>query len=331
VEALLKVNHMRVSFFTYAGEVQAVRDSSWEIMPGETIAIVGESGCGKTVSIQTAMGLLQKPGKVLEGEVFFESRNILELDQKQLRDIQGNGMAMIFQDPLTYLNPTMRVGEQIAEVYRKHHKRSKTEAEAKVLEMMRLVSLPDPEQNMRRYPHQLSGGMRQRVMVAMALICGPRLLFADEPTTALDVTIQAQIIDLMNDLKQKLNMSIVLITHDLGVVAKMASRIYVMYAGKIVEHGDADTVFENPRHPYTQGLLASSPRLDVENKEQLASIPGTPPDLLKPPTGCAFAARCRHAMKVCARLQPEYTYFVESDHYAACWLYHKRVKGGSNG
>lgn len=330
MEQLLKVKDLRVSFFTYAGEVQAVRGSSWEVGSSETIAIVGESGCGKTVSIQTAMGLLQKPGKVLEGEVLFEGKNILNYSKKQLRDIQGNGMAMIFQDPLTYLNPTMRVGEQISEAYRKHHKCKKKEADEKVLEMMRMVSLPDPEENMRRYPHQLSGGMRQRVMVAMALICGPKILFADEPTTALDVTIQAQIIDLMNDLKNKLNTSIVLITHDLGVVAKMATRIYVMYAGKVVEHGDADTIFENPKHPYTQGLLESSPRLDAENKAQLSSIPGTPPDLLAPPVGCAFAARCKHAMNICARLQPDYTYFEEKDHYAACWLCHKETKGGSH-
>lgn len=330
MEQLLKVNDLKVSFFTYAGEVQAVRGVSWEVGAGETVAIVGESGCGKTVSIQTSMGLLQKPGRVLNGEVLFEGKNILNYTKKQLREIQGNGMAMIFQDPLTYLNPTQRVGDQVAEAYRQHHKVSKKEAEVKVIEMMRLVSLPDPEQNMKRYPFQLSGGMRQRIMVAMALICSPRLLFADEPTTALDVTIQAQIIDLMNELKSKLDASIVLITHDLGVVAKMAERIYVMYAGKIVEHGDADTIFENPKHPYTQGLLASSPRLDAENKAQLSSIPGTPPDLIAPPVGCAFAARCKHAMKICARLQPEYTHFEEPGHYAACWLCHEKAKGGSH-
>ena len=330
MEQLLKVNDLKVSFFTYAGEVQAVRGASWEVGAGETVAIVGESGCGKTVSIQTAMGLLQKPGRVLSGEVLFEGENILKYTKKQLRDIQGNGMAMIFQDPLTYLNPTKRVGDQVAEAYLQHHKASKKEADAKVIEMMKLVSLPDPEQNMKRYPHQLSGGMRQRIMVAMALICNPKLLFADEPTTALDVTIQAQIIDLMNELKEKLDTSIVLITHDLGVVAKMAERIYVMYAGKVVEHGDADTIFENPKHPYTQGLLASSPRLDAENKAQLSSIPGTPPDLIAPPKGCAFAARCKHAMKICARLQPDYTAFEEPGHYAACWLCHEKAKGGSH-
>ena len=328
---LLKVENLRVSFFTYAGEVQAVRGVSWYLMPKETIAIVGESGCGKTVSIQTAMGLLQKPpGRVKEGDVVFDGKSIIDYTPAQMREIQGSGMSMIFQDPLTYLNPTMRVGDQIAEAYLQHHKGEKKAAYERVLEMMRLVSLPDPEQNMRRYPHQLSGGMRQRVMVAMALICDPKILFADEPTTALDVTIQAQIIDLMNDLKDKLDTSIVLITHDLGVVAKMASRIYVMYAGQVVEHGDADTIFENPKHPYTQGLLESAPRLDAKNKAQLSSIPGTPPDLIAPPVGCAFAARCKYAMNICARLQPGYTDFEEEGHYAACWLCAKDGKGGSH-
>ena len=329
MDQLLKVNDLRVSFFTYAGEVQAVRGVNFELYPQETIAIVGESGCGKTVSIQTSMGLLRKPGKVMSGEVLYQGENILRYSKKQLQELQGNGMAMIFQDPLTYLNPTMRVGDQIAEAYRRHHRCSKKEAEAKVLEMMRLVSLPDPEQNMRRYPHQLSGGMRQRVMVAIALVCNPKILFADEPTTALDVTIQAQIIDLINELKEKLGTSVVLITHDLGVVAKMAERIYVMYAGQVVEHGDARTIFHNPQHPYTQGLLASSPRLDAENKAQLSSIPGTPPDLIAPPVGCPFAARCSRAMKICARCQPEYTRFAEPDHYAACWLHHPNAKGGA--
>lgn len=329
MEPLLKVKNLRVSFFTYAGEVQAVRGVTWEVNKKETIAIVGESGCGKSVSIQTAMGLLQKPpGRVMNGEVWFEGENIINYTPAQIRKLQCNGMSMIFQDPLTYLNPTMKVGDQIAEAYLQHHKGQRKEAYEKVLEMMRLVSLPDPEQNMKRYPHQLSGGMRQRVMVAMALICGPRVLFADEPTTALDVTIQAQIIDLMDDLKNKMDTSIVLITHDLGVVAKMASRIYVMYAGQVVEHGDADTIFKHPKHPYTQGLLNSSPRLDAENKAQLSSIPGTPPDLLAPPVGCAFAARCPYAMNLCARMQPEYTYFEEPGHYAACWLCDERIEGG---
>ena len=321
-ERLLEVNDLAVSFFTYAGEVQAVRGVSWHLDKNETIALVGESGCGKSVTIQTVMGLLQSPGRVIGGSVRFEGRDMLALNAKELRQIQGNRMSMIFQDPLSYLNPTMRVGEQIAESYRLHHKVSRAEAEAKVLDMMRLISFPEPERNMRAYPHQLSGGMRQRIMVAMALICNPQVLFADEPTTALDVTIQAQIIELMNSLKEKLNTAIVLITHDLGVVANMAQRIYVMYAGKIVERGSAKDIFYRPKHPYTWGLLASVPRLDAEQSRDFRYIPGTPPDLLNPPRGCPFAARCRYACRACVTDMPEETAFDTQDHRASCWLYH---------
>ena len=321
-ERLLEVNDLAVSFFTYAGEVQAVRGISWHLNRHETIALVGESGCGKSVTIQTVMGLLQSPGRVIGGSVRFEGRDMLVLNAKELRQIQGNCMSMIFQDPLSYLNPTMRVGEQIAESYRLHHRVSRAEAEARVLEMMRLISFPEPERNMRAYPHQLSGGMRQRIMVAMALICNPQVLFADEPTTALDVTIQAQIIELMNSLKEKLNTAIVLITHDLGVVANMAQRIYVMYAGKIVERGSAQDIFYRPKHPYTWGLLASVPRLDAEQSRDFRYIPGTPPDLLNPPRGCPFAARCRYACRACVNDMPEETAFDSQDHRASCWLYH---------
>ena len=321
-ERLLEVNDLAVSFFTYAGEVQAVRGVSWHLNRHETIALVGESGCGKSVTIQTVMGLLQSPGRVIGGSVRFEGRDMLALNAKELRQIQGNRMSMIFQDPLSYLNPTMRVGEQIAESYRLHHRVSRAEAEARVLEMMRLISFPEPERNMRAYPHQLSGGMRQRIMVAMALICNPQVLFADEPTTALDVTIQAQIIELMNSLKEKLNTAIVLITHDLGVVANMAQRIYVMYAGKIVERGSAQDIFYRPKHPYTWGLLASVPRLDAEQSRDFRYIPGTPPDLLNPPRGCPFAARCRYACRACVNDMPEETAFDSQDHRASCWLYH---------
>ncbi len=321
-EPILSVNNLAVSFSTYAGEVQAVRGVTWHLNEKETIAIVGESGCGKTVSIQTTMGLLQKPaGKIKSGSILFRGEEMVDNTAKQWRAIQGNQMTMIFQDPMTYLNPTMRVGDQIAEAYLQHHKCSKKEAMAEVHEMMRLVSLPNPEENMRRYPHQLSGGMRQRIMVAMALICKPKVLFADEPTTALDVTIQAQIIEMMNNLKDKVDTSIVLITHDLGVVANMAQRIYVMYAGKIVEHGDVNTIFQNPKHPYTWGLLASVPRLDSKNKDALQFIPGTPPDLLAPPQGCPFAARCKYAMNICKRAMPPVTNFEEPEHYCSCWLY----------
>jgi oligopeptide transport system ATP-binding protein len=319
---LLEVNDLAVSFFTYAGEVQAVRGISWYLNKNETIALVGESGCGKSVTIQTVMGLLQSPGRVTGGSVRFEERDMLGLSAKELRQLQGNRMTMIFQDPLSYLNPTMRVGEQIAESYRLHHKVSRSEAEARVLDMMHLISFPEPERNMYAYPHQLSGGMRQRIMVAMALICNPQVLFADEPTTALDVTIQAQIIELMNSLKEKLNTAIVLITHDLGVVANMAQRIYVMYAGKIVERGSAKDIFYRPKHPYTWGLLASVPRLDADQSRDFRYIPGTPPDLLNPPKGCPFAARCRYACRACVSSMPEEMAFDSEDHRASCWLYH---------
>ena len=325
---LLEVNHLKVSFRTYAGTVQAVRDVSWHLNLKETIAIVGESGCGKTVSVQTIMGLnSNNPVCERQGEVNFGGRNLLSLSEKAMRAIQGSELSIIFQDPFTYLNPTMTVGSQIMEMYRQHRKATHKEARARLLEIMRLISMPSPEDNIRRYPHQLSGGMRQRIMIAMALICGPKVLFADEPTTALDVTIQAQIIELMKDLKEKIDTSIVLITHDLGVVANMANRIYVMYAGKIVEHGDSSDIFKNPRHPYTQGLLGSVPRVDCKTACGLYAIPGSPPDLISPPSGCAFAARCEYAMNICARLEPACTDFGENGHYAACWL-HRTAKAG---
>ena len=320
---VLNVKNLAVSFDTYAGEVQAVRGVSWHLNKKETISIVGESGCGKTVSIQTILGLNPKGiGRVKSGEILFQGEDLLKKSPKEMRKLQGNLMSIIFQDPFTYLNPTMTVGGQITEAYRKHNKVSKKDAEKRVIEMMKLISLPNPEENMKRYPHQLSGGMRQRIMIAMALICDPKVLFADEPTTALDVTVQAQIIELMNELKEKLDTSIVLITHDMGVVANMADRIYVMYAGKIVEHGDARAIFYHPRHPYTMGLLDSVPRLDSRVQGDLHSIPGTPPDLVAPPVGCAFAARCPYAMNICARREPEYMDFEEPGHYAACWRNH---------
>ncbi len=321
-ETILSVKDLTVSFFTKAGEVQAVRGASWDLKEKETIAIVGESGCGKSVSIQTVMGLLQKPvGRIKKGQILFHGEDITDYTAEQYRAIQGNKMTMIFQDPLTYLNPTTRVGKQIAEAYLEHHRDStKKEAMEKVYEIMRVTRFPDPKQNMRKFPHELSGGMRQRIMVAMALICGPEILFADEPTTALDVTIQAQIIDLMNKLKDEVNTSIVLITHDLGVVAQMAERINVMYAGIIVEHGTAMDIFKNPKHPYTWGLLGSVPRLDAENKAELQSIPGTPPDLIKPPSGCPFAPRCKYAMNICKDNMPYSTDFG-GEHVASCWRY----------
>ena len=326
-KSLLEIKNLEVSFRTYGGTVQAVRGVSWYLDKKETIAIVGESGCGKTVSVQTIMGLnIRNPICSKSGEILFNGRDLINYTEKQMRAIQGNEMSIIFQDPFTFLNPTMTVGDQITEMYCQHRKASKKEAVEKVLEIMRLISLPSPEENIRRYPHQLSGGMRQRIMIAMSLICGPKILFADEPTTALDVTIQAQIIDLMKNLKEKVDTAIVLITHDLGVVANMANRIYVMYAGKIVEHGYSRAIFKNPQHPYTQGLLGSVPRVDCKTEGGLYSIPGSPPDLIAPPTGCAFAARCEHAMNICRQIQPEYAFFSEEEHYAACWLHHPACK-----
>ena len=322
-ERILDVKDLVVTFDMYAGSVQAVRGVSFHVNRRETVGIVGESGCGKSVTVKTAMGLnAHTNGSVRGGEVLFEGRDILKLDEKDIREILGNRMSMIFQDPFTYLNPTMQVGRQITEAYLRHHKVSREEAREKALNILRLISLPNPEENMKRYPHQLSGGMRQRIMIAMALICDPAVLFADEPTTALDVTIQAQIIDLMNDLKEKTDTSIVLITHDMGVVAKMADRIYVMYAGKVVEHGDALTIFHRSRHPYTWGLLNSVPRLDEKTRDELHSIPGVPPDLIAPPSGCPFAARCDRAMKICERAMPDAFDLPEEGHYAACWLCH---------
>ncbi len=328
---LLEVRDLRVTFRTYAGRVQAVRGVSWYLGERETIAIVGESGCGKTVSIQTVAGLNSSKTTDIQGQVLFDGRDLVQLPMKEIRKLQGEKMSMIFQDPFTFLNPTMTVGKQIMESYREHRKASRKEAEARTIEILKLISLPDPEKNMRRYPHQLSGGMRQRVMVAMALICDPQILFADEPTTALDVTIQAQIVDLMKELKTKIDTSIVLITHDMGVVANMAQRIYVMYAGQIVEEGDSRDIFYSPKHPYTKALLESVPQVDSDAGTPLASIPGTPPDLIAPPQGCAFAERCPYAMEICRRAQPALTEFG-GEHAAACWLHHEEFakrRGGA--
>ncbi len=322
-EVILEVKDLVVTFDMYQGSVQAVRGVSWHLGKKETIGIVGESGCGKSVTIKTALGLNPKRnGSVKSGQVLLQGKDILSATDREIRDIMGNKMSIIFQDPFTYLNPTMTVGKQIMEAYLRHHRATKAEARARAIDMLRLISLPNPEENLRRYPHQLSGGMRQRIMISMALICGPMVLFADEPTTALDVTIQAQIVDLMNSLKDKIDTSIVLITHDMGVVANMADRIYVMYAGQIVEHGDADAIFHHPRHPYTWGLLDSVPRLDRKTASELHSIPGMPPDLIAPPPGCAFAPRCRFAMNICSARTPQKIDLDEAGHFAACWLCH---------
>lgn len=327
---VLEVKGLHVTFHTFQGDVQAVRGVTWHLNEKETIAIVGESGCGKTVSIQTVMGLNTGKSVKIEGSVLFEGLDLVQENMKEVRKLQGDRMSMIFQDPFTFLNPTMTVGKQIMEAYREHRKVSKQEARERCLEILRLISFPDPEKNMKRYPHQLSGGMRQRIMVAMAIICDPKVLFADEPTTALDVTIQAQIVDLMKDLTKKIDASIVLITHDMGVVANMADRIYVMYAGKIVEHGESRDIFYSPKHPYTKALLESVPRLDSSSDTPLSSIPGTPPDLIAPPKGCAFASRCPYAMNICKKEEPAWKNFG-GEHEACCWLHSEACiekKGG---
>lgn len=322
---LLEIKNLEVNFKTYGGRVNAVRGVSFELGKGECIAIVGESGCGKSVTSKAIMGLIPSPpGEISKGEVIFNDIDLLKLTKREMRKIRGSEIGMIFQDPMTYLNPTMTVGKQIREGIVKHTKASKSEATAKVLEMLALVGIPNPEKRINQYPHELSGGMRQRVMIAIAMACNPKLLIADEPTTALDVTIQAQIIDLMKELQKKLNTAIMLITHDLGVVANMADRVLVFYAGMVVEAGIADEIFYNPKHPYTWGLLKSSPRLDLENKELLQSIDGTPPDLFAPPKGCSFSPRCEYAMKICKHMPPAMQE-INGEHSASCWLLHEKA------
>ena len=324
---LLEVKDLKVSFHTYAGEVQAVRGVSFHLKEGETLAIVGESGSGKTVTSKTVMGLIATPpGEIKkESEILYEGENILEYNEKQWQEYRGNKAGMIFQDPMTSLNPTMKVGRQIAEGILKHQKISKKEAMAKAIELLRQVNIPNPEERANQYPHEFSGGMRQRVVIAIALACNPKLMIADEPTTALDVTIQAQIIKLLQKIQKENNSAIIMITHDLGVVAGMADRIAVMYAGQIVEEGTVYEIFETPQHPYTYALLNAVPRLDVENKAKLHVIPGTPPDLIAPPKGCGFANRCKHCMEICRQMPPDQTCFSET-HKTMCWLHHPMCK-----
>lgn len=320
---LLEVKNLRVSYHTYAGEVQSVRGVSFSLEKGESLAIVGESGCGKTVTSKSIMGLIQTPpGEIKEGSsIIFDGKDILKYTEKQWQQFRGSEASMIFQDPMTSLNPTMRVGKQIAESLIIHNGMSKGEAFQEAVKMLKLVEIPNAESRARQYPHEFSGGMRQRAMIAIALACNPKLLIADEPTTALDVTIQAQIIDLMKDLQRKLGTAIILITHDLGVVADIAQNVLVMYAGQIVERGTVDDIFYNPQHPYTWALLKSVPRLDSDKKDDLIAIHGTPPDLLAPPAGCPFASRCNYCMPICKELPPEVTE-ISSSHKAQCWLHH---------
>ncbi|MGE7271093.1 ABC transporter ATP-binding protein [Brevibacillus panacihumi] len=321
---LLQVNNLRTTFHIEAGQVQAVRGISFHVEKGESVGIVGESGSGKSVSMLSIMRLLPDNAKIEADRLLFDGIEIMDMDHKQMRRLHGNDIGMIFQDPMTSLNPLFTIGDQLMEPIRIHLKLSKAEAKKKAIEVLKMVEIPSPETRLNQYPHEFSGGMRQRVMIAIAISCNPKLLIADEPTTALDVTIQAQILDLMRDLKKKSNTSIVLITHDLGVVASMCSRIIVMYGGQIVEEGTTREVFYNPQHPYTWGLIRSMPKVSEGEKKKLIPIPGSPPDLLAPPQGCAFAARCEHAMKVCTKYSPAAISLSES-HRAACWLMHPKA------
>lgn len=320
---LLEVNDLRINFKTYAGVVQAVRGVNFELYEGETLAIVGESGSGKSVTSNALMKLIPQPPGIYEGgQILFEGKDLVPLTEKQMMKIRGNDIAMIFQDPMTALNPTMRIGKQITEVIMQHKKaNSAAEAKARAIELLEQVGIPFPEKRFRSYPHELSGGMRQRVVIAIALAADPKLLIADEPTTALDVTIQAQILELMKDIQKKSNTSIIFITHDLGVVANVADRVAVMYAGQIVEYGTVEDIFYNPKHPYTWGLLGSMPDLNESTDELLRAIPGSPPNLIDPPKGCAFAPRNEFALAIDFEKEPP-MFQISDTHYAKTWLLH---------
>lgn len=320
---LLNIQNLNVGFRTYGGKVHAVRNVSFEVKKGECVAIVGESGCGKSVTAKAIMNL-NPEGSYESGEIYFDGCDLTKLSEKEMQSIRGDKISMIFQDPMTSLNPTMTVGKQIAEVLIKHQGMKKEEALDAATDYLKMVGIANPEKRVKEYPDSLSGGMRQRVLIAMAMCCNPHLLIADEPTTALDVTVQAQILELMQDLQNKFNTAIILITHDLGVVANMAEKVLVFYAGKVVENGTTDSVFYKPSHPYTWGLLKSMPKLNSASKEELVSIDGTPPDLFAPPSGCAFAARCEYAMNICKEKQPPFVEVGEG-HCAACWLNMKEV------
>jgi len=321
-ESLLIIRGLKTHFKTDEGTIQAVDGIEFFIDKGETLGLVGESGCGKSVTALSILRLIpQPPGEIVEGEITWEGKNLLELKNHQMRGLRGKDISMILQDPMTNLNPVFPIGEQIAEAIRLHGNAKRREARTRAVDMLNMVGIPSPRQRVKEYPHQLSGGMRQRVMIAMALSCNPRLLIADEPTTALDVTIQAQILELMAKLKKDLGMAILLITHDLGIVAETAQRVIVMYAGKIVEEAEVHDLFGRPEHPYTRGLLHSIPRFDRAEKEErkLAAIPGVVPNMLHLPKGCRFSPRCKHAMDICKEEEPP-IFKTEPDHKVRCWL-----------
>ena len=321
-DKLLEVRDLQVSFFTPAGEVKAVNGISYDVNYNEVMGVVGESGSGKSVEAYSIIGLLQNPGKVIGGSITFEGQDVLAKTPAEMVNFRGNEVAMIFQNPMTCLNPVYTIGNQLVEALKAHDKNiSKEEAQKRAMEMLEEVGINNVEKRMKQYPHELSGGMRQRVMIAIAFACDPKILICDEPTTALDVTIQGQILDIIKNLQKKNQTSVIMITHDLGVVANIAQKIAVMYSGIIVESGTCEDIFYRPRHPYTWALIRSVPRLDLKNKQELATIPGTPPDLLNPPVGCPFCTRCSYCMPICKEEMPEATEFG-GEHKAACWLHH---------
>ncbi len=322
---ILEVKNLKISFKTFFGEVEAVRGIDFNVERKKTLAIVGESGCGKSVTANGIMKLLPEPPAFYkDGSIIFDGKSILDKTNKEMEQIRGNEISMIFQDPMTSLNPTMKIGDQIVEGLIKHTNITHEEAKKKAIQMLEFVSVPQPEKRVNQYPHEFSGGMRQRVMIALAMVCRPKLLIADEPTTALDVTVQAQILDLMKDLQNQFDTSIIIITHDLGVVADIADRIVVMYAGQIVEEGTTEKIFYETNHPYTKRLLESVPRLDMDKNKPLSSIDGTPPDLYIPPKGCPFFDRCTEAMVICKENMPGIT-ILPGDHKSKCWLNHPMV------
>jgi len=328
---LLQVKDLHVEFDTYGGVVQAVRGVSFDVDAGKTLAIVGESGCGKSVSVQSIMGLIpMPPGRITQGRAQLRGRDILGQSKIDGRDIRGDQIGMIFQDPMTSLNPTMTIGAQIAETLQIHRGHTQQEALTRAVELLDLTRIPEAKARAKQYPFEFSGGMLQRAMIAMAIACEPDLLIADEPTTALDVTIQAQILDLMGDLQRDTGMAIILITHDLGVVARMADDVAVMYAGQVVEQGSVDSVFYHCAHPYTLGLRAAMPTNNREGEQRLTPIDGSPPDLFAPPPGCGYCARCPNAMQICQDHNPE-PFDIEPAHYARCWLHHEQAKPQSKG
>ncbi len=328
-EHLLEVKNLRTNFATGGGIVQAVRGVSLYVDAGEFIGIIGESGCGKSVSMMSVMQLLADNAAVRADAILFDGMDLQKQSRKQMRKLLGSSIGMIFQDPMTSLNPLYTIGNQLMEPLRQHQRMKRAAARARALEMLRLVGINEPEKRLKQYPHELSGGMRQRVMIAIAMCCTPKLLIADEPTTALDVTIQAQIMELMAELKDRFSTATILITHDLGVIASVCSRVMVMYGGKIMEEGSVEDIFYAPGHPYTEGLLRSVPGDGSGSREKLIPIPGSPPDLMNPPVGCPFAARCPKAMRICSMAPAELTE-LGPNHRAACWLQHPQVKSMQN-